>query len=183
MASRSPNLTTCPTVSFDPDPAHRGRRALYLATTACLSVLMLAAVVDGVSRIPVFGVEARWSGASGGEYYLAVLHTVVTRPALASPFEIEVSRNGGFDRPVEVAVERAYLQQWDVNGIYPEPSAQRGLDGWVVWEFDPPTGDQLRVVFDGRIEPAVQSGRSGAVAVIERDRPVATVTFHTRVLP
>ena len=51
------------------------------------------------------------------------------------------------------------------------------------WEFDPPPGDTLAIAYDARIEPAAQSGRDGTVAVLEDDRPVVHVEFHTAVRP
>ncbi len=53
----------------------------------------------------------------------------------------------------------------------------------MVWEFDPPDGEDLHVRYDGRIEPALQSGRSGSVTVLDGTEVVAEVEFHTRVWP
>jgi len=48
----------------------------------------------------------------------------------------------------------------------------------------PRHGDTLVVSYDGRIEPAVQWGRAGRVAVLDADGPPqATVAFRTRILP
>ena len=107
----------------------------------------------------------------------------MTRPALATPFEIVVSRNGGFSAPVTILVDRAYLAMWDENGLVPAPSAETTRDEWVEWEFDPPTGDTLTVWYDARIEPGAQSGRDGSVAVLEGGQAVVTVEFSTRVWP
>lgn len=94
MAATAPSPPASPTVAFDPDPAHRGWRALYLLTTTCLSVLMVAAVVDGVSKVPVFGVDARWTGTSGGDYYLALLQQA--QQAEAAGFdEVHLGQIGG----------------------------------------------------------------------------------------
>ena len=108
----------------------------------------------------------------------------MSRPALATPFDIEVHRAGGFDGPVRIAVDQEYLRMWDENGLVPAPSAETVMGPWVVWEFDPPIGDTLFVSYDARIEPAAQEGRSGAVAVLDDDdAPIVQVDFTTRVWP
>ena len=111
------------------------------------------------------------------------MHGTVSRPALATPFEIFVTRPGGFEGPVTVVVDRAYLGMWDENGLLPAPAAETTRDEWVEWEFDPPAGDTLSIVYDGRIEPGAQSGRDGAVGIVEDDEIVVAVDFHTAVRP
>jgi hypothetical protein len=140
-------------------------------------------VVDALGWLDVYGVDTRRVSASGGGYDVAVRYGSVSRPALATPFEIEVTRAGGFDGPVTIAVERHYMEMWDENGLLPSPSAETSDGGVLLWEFDPPEGDTLTVFYDGRIEPAVQSGRDGSVTVLEDGIPVVGVEFHTRVMP
>ena len=45
----------------------------------------------------------------------------MSRPALATPFDIRVDADGGFDEPVRIAVDQAYLRLWDENGLVPAP--------------------------------------------------------------
>ena len=109
---------------------------------------------------------------------------MVTRPALATPFDIRVTRAGGFDEPVRIAVTQAYLRLWDENGLVPAPDAETVQGDFVIWEYDPPPGTSLLVTYDARIEPAAQSGRDGAVAVLDEDGVVLVqLDFTTRVLP
>ena len=156
---------------------------LHAASTAALSLLIGLAVLDGVGLVDLFGVDTTRVRASGGGYDLEVRYGTVSRPALATPFEIVVTRPRGFDRPIKVAVSSSYLAMWDENGVVPSPAAETSAGRWVVWEFDPPLGDVLTVVYDGRIEPSAQSGRDGMVAVLEDDEPVVQVHFHTAVRP
>ena len=170
------------------DGVVRARRILYGVTTAALSLLIGLAVLDGLDVVDAYGVDTsqvRTSGTlDGDQVELDVRYTTVSRPALASPFRIVVTKAGGFDAPIRIAVDRDYLLLWDANALVPAPSAETTQGDDVVWEFDPPTGDTLTVSFDARIEPAAQSGRDGAVAVLDDDdRAVAGVEFHTRVLP
>ena len=78
----------------------------------------------------------------------------MTRPALASLFENGRTRPGGLDGPITLAITGEYLKMWDENGLVPAPAAETTDGEWVLWEFDPPDGDELTVFYDARIEPA-----------------------------
>jgi hypothetical protein len=161
----------------------RRRSWLYGITTAALVVVVGLACIEGAGWIDAYGVNSATVRASGGGYDLSVDYGSVTRPALATPFEIVVSRADGFDQPVTVVVDRAYLSIWDENGLVPAPASETVRGEWVEWEFDPPSGNALTIMYDARIEPGVQSGQDGAVGVIEDDAIVAEVRFHTAVRP
>ncbi len=170
-------------VGDDPGRTIRSRRILYAITTTALAALMLLTVLDGIDLFDVWGVDDARARASGGGFELTVRHPRVTRAALASPFDIEVRHAGGFEGPVTVAVDRDYLRLWDINYIHPTPASEIGEGEWVIWEFDPPAGDVLKVSMDARLEPAVQSGATGQVAVLVDGAPVVEVTFPARVMP
>ena len=160
------------------------RRAGYAITTVFLGGLMLLVAVDAIEGNAFLGVDSTTERTTGGDLELAVTYGVVSRPALATPFDIEVRRDGGFDGPVRIAVDQEYLRMWDENGLVPAPSAETVMGPWVVWEFDAPIGDRLLVTYDARIEPGAQEGRSGAVAVLdESDSPVVQIDFTTRLWP
>ena len=160
------------------------RRTGYAVTTAFLTGLMLLAAIDALPSAAIFGVDSTTVRADADGVELAVTYGVVSRPALATPFDIEVHQAGGFDGPVRVAVDQEYLRMWDENGLVPAPSAETVMGPWVVWEFDPPIGDTLLVSYDARVEPAAQEGRSGSVAILDEDNAIVTqVDFTTRVLP
>lgn len=156
---------------------------VHLVTTVVLAVLIGLGVLDLFGVLPVYGVDVDRVRASGGGYELEVLYGTVSRPALATPFQIEVTRPGGFDAPVELALSQQYLTLFDENGLTPGPSAETSFGPFVLWEFDPPEGDTLTVYFDARIEPQLQRGVTGEVAVIEDGAPVVQVEFHTSIRP
>lgn len=167
---------------------HEGPRAVMLRrlgygiTSLALIVLAALAVLDAVA--PVFGVDsARVIDRGSDSTLLTVDYPELTRPALASQFAIEITRAGGFDAPIEVAVSRHWMEQWDENGFAPEPEASTGDREWVVYEFEPPDGDTLRVFYDARLEPARQEGIQGAVQLRSSGRPIAEVHFETTVRP
>jgi hypothetical protein len=172
----------------EPDSAEatldlRRRRVLYGLTSLALAVAVGLGVLDAVGATETYGVATAHVSAEGGGYALDVRYGKVSRPALATPLEIVVRRPGGFDGPVTVAIDRAYLAIWDENGVSPAPSSETTMGPWLVWELDPPVGEELTVTFDGRIEPGAQQGAPAAVAVLEDDVPVVEVAFRTRVLP
>lgn len=161
----------------------RHRRHLYAVTSVVLAAIVVVALLDGAAGLGVLGVSTDDVSAEGGGYELRVVYAAATRPGLATPFEIEVRRPDGFDGPVTVAVDHHYIRMWDENGFYPSPSSETTMGEWLLWEFDPPEGDSLRFSYDARIEPAVQRGRDGRVAVMDGGRTAVEVDFHTRVLP
>lgn len=162
----------------------RPRRVGYALTTALLTAAIGLTVLDGLTPLALIGVDSATTTARGDGFELSVTYGEVSRPALATPFDIRVVHPGGFDGPVRIAVDQEYLRMWDENGVVPAPAEEGLVDGWVVWEFDPPSGDTLLVSYDARIEPAAQDGRSGTVAVLDDDDVVlAEVEFTTRLMP
>lgn len=163
--------------------ALRGRRALYALTSLALSAIMLLAVLDGFGIVDAYGVDSATVTRRDGGYELSVRYGTLSRPGLATPFDIEVTRDGGFDGPVTVGVSHDYLRLFDENGLYPTPSAETTSGDLVLWEFDPPEGDTLSFSYDARIEPASQQGEEGMVAILEDGAVAAVVTFRTRLRP
>jgi hypothetical protein len=161
----------------------RNRRVLYLVITAALSTLVALAVLEAAGGPATFGIDTTTARAAGHGYELEVRHATVSRPGLATPFEVVVRRAGGFDQPVTVGVSQSYFGHWDELGFYPTPSAETADREWLLWTFDPPPGDVLRFRYDGRITPALQRGASGRVAVVEDGDPVVEVSIRTRILP
>jgi hypothetical protein len=167
----------------------RRRALLHRITWSVVLIILGLAVIDGLGVLDVFGVDTGTVSSSGGGVELSVEHPTVSRPALASPFRITVTKDGGWDdgEQVKVAVRRDYLELWDLNGVLPGPADEEGAEdpAWVVWAFDAPAGDRLVVTYEARIEPGVQlANRRGAVAVLDDDDEVlAEVSFTTRVMP
>ena len=172
---------------FPDEPSSRGayarRRLTYAITTVALCLLLGIGVLDGLNLVDAYGPDDDHAVATGGGYELDVRYPTVSRPALATPFQIEVRRPGGFDGPVEVGLTAEYLSMWDENGLDPDPAGATTNGEWLVWEFDPPVGDTLSIDYDARIEPAAQRGEWGRVAVFEDGEPVVEVSFHTDVRP
>lgn len=146
-------------------------------------VVVLGGVSDRQGWTSAFGVSTGIASSHGGGYELTVRYPTVTRAALASPFDVRVQRDGGFDRPIRIAVTWPWLEMWDENAWTPTPSGAWADDDHLVMSFDPPPGEVLRVVYDARIQPAQQAGRTATVAVLDGGDEVVHVRFRTRVLP
>lgn len=160
----------------------RTRRIVYHVTSLVLAGLLAVTIAD--IRGDVLGVDTQTVTVAvpdGGA--LTVTHTSVTRPALASPFSVEVLRPGGFDGPIELAISRPWIESWDENGFYPSPDAETGDAEWVIYEFAPPDGDTFAMFYDARLEPGQQQDIEGTVELREAGTPVASVSFTTQVWP
>ena len=152
-------------------------------TTITLTVILALGVMDVLGWVGVYGVTSARVDSRAVATRSSVEYPAVTRPALASPFEISVERPGGFDRPITLAVTRDDLKIWDENGLFPAPSSETVRGEWVEWEFDPPDVEVLTVYYDARIEPAAESGQGEAVAVVDDGEQVVAVEFYMEVRP
>jgi hypothetical protein len=131
----------------------------------------------------VFDVREGEVSASSGPYKLTVRYSKVSRAGLATPWEVEVRRPGGIDRPFTISTTQSYFELFDTNGLDPQPAGTTSDGEDLRWRFDPPGGDTFRVFYDARLQPTVQSGDSAATSLIIDDRTVATVRYRTRVMP
>jgi hypothetical protein len=163
----------------------RLRRLSSWITFALLFAVIGSAVIDGFDVVDIWGVDEKTvSATSESDTELRVRYPTVTRPALATPFEIEVERAGGFENDIELAIDLHYLELWDLNGVYPSPSEERSDGDRIIWTFTPPDGDVLAVSIDARIEPGAQlERRHGSVTLLESGEPELPVRFVTKVRP
>ena len=170
-------LSTAPEeVSLEREHRARAMRRVWVA----LLCMFLAAAATSLLGVHTRDVAARADG-----YELSVHYADRSRPGLATPWSVEVRRDGGFDGPVTLATTASYFDNFDENGLDPEPTSSTTSGEYLVLEFDPPEGDVLTVSFDARIEPAVQSlwPPEAITRLIVDDRPVVEVRYRTRVLP
>ena len=166
--------TAPPAETLDDERRSQWAHRIFVAALGLFVVL---------GAVGFFGVRSAETSTSAEGYRLTVTYAKVTRGGLATPWSVEVRKEGGFDGPVVLAVTSSYLEMFDENGLDPDPAAATSDDEFTIWEFDPPSGDTLSVSLDARIEPAVQSGRGGVLQVRDGDRVVAAVSFSTRVMP
>jgi hypothetical protein len=120
---------------------------------------------------------------AGGGYELAVEYPSRTRAGLTHDVVITIHRAGGFQAPVTVAVSPTYLALFEEQGLQPQPAASTGTAGRLEWQFDPPTGETLRIVYDGRVEPHRHRGAAGTVWVLDGGAEAVSVRLETTVMP
>ena len=136
-----------------------------------------------------YGVRTRTASESAGGYELSVHYASVSRPGLATPWSLEVTRPGGFPDGLTVAVTSSYFDVFDENGLDPAPVEETSDGERTFWKFSPSTSDTISVSFDARIEPGVQLTRAkGRVEVLDGPTgptatTVVTVDFGTWVMP
>lgn len=167
---------TLPDDVADASAARRARAARQI-------ILTLVAVLVLIGATGFLGVRTGTVSAEGDGYTLTATYGSVTRPGLATPFSVEVTRAGGFENGFELAVASSFLEAFDENGLDPEPVSSRGDGTWTTWGFDRPDGDRFELSFDARLEPAVQWKRPGAVQLLVAGRVVTEVAFTMWVMP
>lgn len=153
--------------------ARNARRAVM--TLTCLLVLLGASSMLGVR-------EATVSAESDG-IEMTLTYAAVSRLGLATPWELQVTRQGGFGGPITVATTSTYFDIFDQNDLSPQPSSATTDGDLILWEFDPPQGDTLTVSVDARLEPVFRGGRSADTSVRENGVDVVGVSYRTRVMP
>jgi hypothetical protein len=174
---------TSPSTSTAPEdvPLARVRRVRVLRRVfvVCLTAFLVAGLAG------IWGVKSDSVVATGGGYDLQVTYAQFARPGLAVPFQIEVHSAGGFKKDIELATTAKYFDMVDFNNLQPNPSKETMSGDSVVWTFDKPTGDTLRVSLDGRISPGVQDpwAPPATTALLVKGQPVVKVTYRTRVWP
>lgn len=146
-----------------------------------LVALLTAIVVAGAAGL--FGVRSSEATAAADGWTVSVTYASVARAGLDVPWQVVVRREGGFTRPVVVAVTADYFDIYEEQGLDPAPATETADGERLYWTFEPPPGDELTVDFDAYIQPASQLGASGEVAVLEGGAEVVTVPFRTWLVP
>lgn len=150
-----------------------GRRGFLLA--------VLLVVIAGL--LGFLGMKKGTASASGGGYDLQLTYPRIARAGLDVPWELTITRKGGFDGPVVVEVTGAYFDIFESQGISPEPSKETSDGDWDQMTFDKPKGDTLSIDLDIYVQPSSQQGRSGTARVLDHGTPAASVDFRTRLVP
>jgi len=146
-----------------------------------LQAVLLLIVVAGLAGL--LGVRTGEVAAEGpGGLAVRLEYGRATRPGLATPWTLTVTRPGGFDGPIEVATSASYLRAFDVNTVSPQPDGETSRGDTVVWTFAPPPGDTFEVALDVALEAGVQWRRRGTTTVTAGGAE-AGVRYTTWVLP
>lgn len=156
--------------------ARWGRRGFFVAVTTFL-------VLGALGR---YGVRTGEVSGTGGGYEVTVRYAEVSRGGLATPWSVEVRRQGGFSNgTVDLATTSSYFDIFDANTLDPQPAESTSDGERIIWTFNTPAeGDTLRVSFDARTEPAVQfRGVDATTSVVDDGVDLASVSYRTFVMP
>ncbi|HET6625564.1 MAG TPA: hypothetical protein VFG63_04180 [Nocardioidaceae bacterium] len=111
------------------------------------------------SFLGLYGPNRKTITTTDGLTELSLYYGSVVRSGQAVPMEITVRRAGGFDGPLTLVFDRDVFDRFDFQNWYPNPSSEVGDGDEVVYEFDPPSGDTLKVALDARVAPTQLGGR------------------------
>lgn len=144
--------------------------------------------VSAVVLAGLFGVLGPTDGvvtATNGGFELEVEYPRTTRSGLAAGLTVTIRRAGGLESPVTLALRSDYFDNFDVNGVDPEPLGATSTADRELGLFQPPeTGDEMTVSYDARVQPGVSLTKAKAsVSLVQDGRDVVTVQFETLVLP
>jgi hypothetical protein len=156
-----------------------GRTAVW-ARRGFLGLLLLV-VLAGL--LGLLGVHPATSRATEAGWTVSLRYAHIARPGLDVPWEVTVTRAGGFADDVTLAVTGDYFDIFESQGFEPEPSDETRDGSLYYLTFNKPPGDTLTVSFDAYIQPASQIGRSGTLSVVDGGRRVASVGFRTFLVP
>jgi hypothetical protein len=148
------------------------------------SMLLFLLLLVVAALLTLLGVHSSQTSTEANGYRLDVLYPRVARPGLDAPWQVTVSRPGGFVKgQLTLAVSGDYFNLYESQGFRPQPTDETRDGNTYYLTFTAPPGDVFRVYFDAYIQPASQTGRSGWVAVIDQGRVVARTDFSTWLWP
>lgn len=157
----------------------RGRRATW-ARRAFITLLCLAVVAGAAGLL---GGHTSTATASSDGYQLTLQYPGIERPGIDTQWELKIVHPGGFSRAVTIAVTGDYFDLFETQGFYPTPSATTRDGTNVYLTFTKPAGDTFVVMFDAYIQPYSTFGKKATVSVIEHGKPVASIRYHTWLVP
>lgn len=152
------------------------RRAFLGVLTLGLVAALVGLMGDRTQRVSATSADGRWT--------LSLLHARLARAGLDVPWEVTVTRRGGFEGPVVLGVTGSYLDLYETQGFRPEPVASYRDGETLFLEFEPPpSGEVLVVAYDAYVQPASREGSSGTLAVRSGDQVLVSLDFTTGLLP
>ena len=153
---------------------HRVARRVGIASIGLLVVLGLT---------NQFGLRMGTATAEREGVVFRVDYARVTRSGLATPWQAEVRSPGGFGGPITIATSAAYLDRFDFNQWYPEPSTTATRGDLLLLTFERPQGDLLRIRFDGRASPTFGLSSAATTSLETAGLPPLSVEYRTWVVP
>jgi hypothetical protein len=158
------------------DRLRRARLGRRIALGVLTAFVLLGA-------IGVFGVRTNSVSNAAAGYRLTVTYPAADRAQMPIRLTAVVDHDGGFSDPVQIGLTAEYMNLLDFNDIEPQPSASHNAGDLVIWTFDPPAGETLRVTLDAIVEANARFGGPAELVVLSGGVPVVNVSFRTWVAP
>jgi hypothetical protein len=155
----------------------RRARALRRVLLTVLAVFVAAGAAGQL------GGRSSAVAARGGGYELRVTYATVARPGRDAGWKVEIRHPGGFAGPIRLATDSSYLDLFDQSRVRPEPRSSTTDGGSIIWEFDPPSGDILRVTLEAEFEQESMGVHRGATAILGPAGEAVGVGYRSAVLP
>ena len=160
--------------------AHRGPRPLiWRRTGSILLVLFVLAGLFGLLGDRTGVVE----GAAADGHHLRLEYAVTSRPGMDVPFQIRLTRAEGLDSEVTLALTGDYLDMYETQGWYPEPTEQTRDGEWLYLTFATEGQPVMVIDFNAYIQPNALLPRSGELALVVDGEPVDPLSFRTFLFP
>ena len=175
MHDRGPSTATRP--DHESLGLLRRHRAMRRAGIGCIALLVVLGLTNR------FGLRMGSATAADDGVTFRVEYASVTRSGLATPWQVEVRSPGGFGGPVTIATSATYLDRFDFNQLYPEPSATATRGDLLLLTFERPEGDLLRIRFDGRASPTFGLSSAATTSLETAGLPSLSVEYRTWVMP
>lgn len=166
------------------EPTESPERATRVDLAYRRALIAFSATVLLAGLLGLLGVREADATASAAGYEVTVRHASVTRPGLATPFDVIVSRDQALPDEIVLEVSSNYLAAFDENGLDPQPTRSFSDGEKERWLFEVPAREtRLTVSFDARLEPSVQWARSATVRLLVDGDEVTVVDLRTWVMP
>jgi hypothetical protein len=155
----------------------RRSRAFRAGGMALVGIVLLLALFNALG--PRYETETQ---TVPGET-VSLLYPEVTRPGLASRWVLFVHRAGGFSGAIDVATTARWFQGFDYNNTFPDAASQVSRGDTVVFRFDPPPGDTLRIEIDMATTPTWTFVRHATTTVRGGGVTPVSISYRTLFLP
>jgi hypothetical protein len=162
--------------SDQPSPPTRGRSWLLKAA----AVVIVALIVVGLTGF--FRVLEAEATATGGGVEATVTYALIARRGEAVPLKITLTGVHDDGKPVTIWIRDSYLEDLEMEGWTPEPSATEADSGRLGHVF-PPAAGTLNLELDARLLPTTTVGNHRLNMVIETDVGELDFLLTTLVFP
>lgn len=121
--------------------------------------------------------------AKGPQAELRIKTPAVMRSGMFFETLVEVRARQAIAKPV-LAISESYWRDITINTIEPAPASEDSETAMFLFEYEPmEAGDQLRVKFDGQINPSLFAGTAGRIELRDDTRTIASLPLDLTVLP